>query len=198
MFRSLFAAMCAVFFTLAAWPASAQVISQPNGTATLSARELGQSFTATVTGTVTEIQVSARDNVASTVYFFNGAGSGTHGSNASAVSSQAVNLVDQGNNAAGFQTIVLETPLPVVAGNVYSFAFGGFARISIDLNPYAGGNPIINYNTPYTNYDLAFTVTQVAPHPAAVPTMTEWALILFGTVLAGGAALYIKRRRQLA
>ncbi len=29
-----------------------------------------------------------------------------------------------------------------------------------------------------------------------VPTMTEWAMILFGTVLAGSAALYIQRRRQ--
>lgn len=31
---------------------------------------------------------------------------------------------------------------------------------------------------------------------AAVPTMTEWAMILFGMVLAGGAALYIQRRQQ--
>ncbi len=34
------------------------------------------------------------------------------------------------------------------------------------------------------------------PAPAPVPTMTEWAMILFGTILAGGAALYIQRRRQ--
>ena len=31
---------------------------------------------------------------------------------------------------------------------------------------------------------------------AAVPTMTEWAMILFGLLLAGGAALYIQRRQQ--
>ena len=37
------------------------------------------------------------------------------------------------------------------------------------------------------------------PSPAApVPTLSEWAMILFGTVLAGGAALYIQRRRLLA
>lgn len=34
--------------------------------------------------------------------------------------------------------------------------------------------------------------------PAAVPTMTEWAMILFGTILAGGAALHIQRRRRFA
>jgi YVTN family beta-propeller protein len=31
--------------------------------------------------------------------------------------------------------------------------------------------------------------------PAAVPTMTEWAMILLGVVLAGGAALTLHRRR---
>jgi len=36
-----------------------------------------------------------------------------------------------------------------------------------------------------------------APAPAAIPTMTEWAIILFGMVLAGGAALYLQRRRML-
>lgn len=34
--------------------------------------------------------------------------------------------------------------------------------------------------------------------PAPVPTMTEWAMILFCMILAGGAALYIQRRRQVA
>lgn len=37
-----------------------------------------------------------------------------------------------------------------------------------------------------------------APPPAPVPTLSEWAMILFGTVLAGGAALYIQRRRLTA
>lgn len=34
--------------------------------------------------------------------------------------------------------------------------------------------------------------------PAPVPTMTEWAMILFGVILAGGAALHIQRRRRFA
>jgi hypothetical protein len=38
------------------------------------------------------------------------------------------------------------------------------------------------------------TLTGV-PVAAAVPTMSEWAMILFGTVLAGGAALVIHRKR---
>ncbi len=33
--------------------------------------------------------------------------------------------------------------------------------------------------------------------PAPVPTMTEWMMILFGTMLAGGAAIYLQRRRMM-
>lgn len=37
-----------------------------------------------------------------------------------------------------------------------------------------------------------------AATPAAVPTMSEWAIILLGIMLAGGAALIIHRRRMTA
>ncbi len=39
-----------------------------------------------------------------------------------------------------------------------------------------------------------YTLTAGVP-PATIPTLSEWAMILFGTVLAGGAALYIQRRQ---
>lgn len=41
-------------------------------------------------------------------------------------------------------------------------------------------------------------VVVVAPPPAPVPTLSEWALILFGLFLAGGAALMIQKRRLTA
>ncbi|MBX3477443.1 MAG: IPTL-CTERM sorting domain-containing protein [Brevundimonas sp.] len=41
------------------------------------------------------------------------------------------------------------------------------------------------------------TITYVAaPTPAVVPTLTEWAMILFALLLAGGAALHLQRRRN--
>ncbi len=40
------------------------------------------------------------------------------------------------------------------------------------------------------------TVTVDAVAPAPVPTLTEWAMILLGAGLAGGAALTLHRRRQ--
>lgn len=46
-----------------------------------------------------------------------------------------------------------------------------------------------------TGVQSASGTVSVASAAAAVPTLSEWAMILFGTVLAGGAALYIQRRR---
>jgi hypothetical protein len=34
------------------------------------------------------------------------------------------------------------------------------------------------------------------PAPTPVPTMTEWAMILLGLMLAGGAAVLIQRRQM--
>lgn len=47
-------------------------------------------------------------------------------------------------------------------------------------------------------FDSFFRVTYTDGVVAApVPTLSEWAMILFGAVLAGGAALLIQRRRQI-
>lgn len=46
-------------------------------------------------------------------------------------------------------------------------------------------------------YRICADDADVVLAPVAVPTMTEWAMILFGTILAGGTALYLQRRRQV-
>jgi hypothetical protein len=51
----------------------------------------------------------------------------------------------------------------------------------------------MNGMMPYTR-SRTYTLTVAAP-ATPVPTLSEWALILFGTLLAGGAALYVQRRR---
>ncbi len=48
--------------------------------------------------------------------------------------------------------------------------------------------PTCSFET--TEYSLT-----VVAGPTPVPTMTEWAMILFGVILAGGAALHIQRGR---
>jgi hypothetical protein len=47
-----------------------------------------------------------------------------------------------------------------------------------------------------TPRELILTPTAVPPTP--VPTLNEWAMILFAVLMAGGAALYLQRRRQVA
>ena len=42
------------------------------------------------------------------------------------------------------------------------------------------------------------TVYAISIPVVPVPTMSEWAMILFGLMLAGGAALYIQRRHLIA
>jgi hypothetical protein len=46
----------------------------------------------------------------------------------------------------------------------------------------------------YTPGSITGAVIGAGPTP--VPTMSEWAMILFGAILAGGTALYLQRRRQ--
>ncbi|WP_428149839.1 IPTL-CTERM sorting domain-containing protein [Brevundimonas sp.] len=179
--------------------ALAQTISQTVGNNAIGGNGLGQSFTATVTGTVTQIEVRSRTNGAATVYFYNGAtGSGINSSPGTPVSSQAVVLVDQGSNTTGLQTIVLASPLPIVAGNSYSFAFSAANMAFNTADPYAGGALLTGYDSPFGGFDLVFTATQVAAGPAPVPTLSEWAMILFGLTLAGGAAVILQRRRFAA
>ena len=40
----------------------------------------------------------------------------------------------------------------------------------------------------------SISISYASP-PVSIPTMSEWAMILFGTILAGGAVIYMHRRR---
>lgn len=77
-------------------------------------------------------------------------------------------------------------------------------------NLYAGGDLVFINNSVDT---AAWTTTTwavravdfgfvanfgAAPAPAPVPTLSEWAMILFGLILAGGAAVMVQRRRLAA
>lgn len=61
-----------------------------------------------------------------------------------------------------------------------------------DLEFDASGNLYVSLN------DNTISKIVLTPPPAAVPTLSEWAMILFGLGLAGGAALMIGRRKATA
>jgi hypothetical protein len=199
--KNLRALLAGALLALGLWTglaaaASAQTISQPVGSTTVGpAVFYGTSFTATVTGTVTAIRVRPRSTEATILYLYNGSNTGAFFAAGAFVSSQPVNLVDTGDNTAGFNTFTLLTPLPVVAGNTYAFAFGSgtFARSQQELYP--GGAAFIAGTIPELS-DATFEVVQVAAAP--VPTLSEWAMILLGLALAGAAAFHLQRRQVAA
>ncbi|MBB5746874.1 IPTL-CTERM sorting domain-containing protein [Brevundimonas variabilis] len=185
--------LIACFGMILAAPASAQTISANlTESGNLGSQTfVGQSFTATVTGTVTQIRVAASASSATTIRLYNGTGTGQAGGPGTPLYSQAgVNLA---NTTPARNTVTLSTPLPIVAGNVYSFAFDQ-ASLTGGGPVYPGGMAFIAGTTDPGTIDLNFEVVQVAA-PAPVPTLSEWALILFGLILAGSAAFYIQRRQ---
>lgn len=81
---------------------SAQTISQPVGETSASGVDQGQSFTATITGAVTQIDVRSRSTGPFFLRLYNGGvGSGVSGSIGTPAFSQAVTLTDTGSDVAG-------------------------------------------------------------------------------------------------
>lgn len=71
-----------------------------------------------------------------------------------------------------------------------------------DLSAYAGQTVRVYFETvhdsgPYIQR-IDNVVLDAGAAPAAIPTMSEWAMILLGVILVGGAALWIQRRRLSA
>lgn len=87
----------------------------------------------------------------------------------------------------------LSTPSVInyIANTIHSHQmfFGGNVTVT-------GGDYVINSEA--TNGAGSSLTTAAAAPPATVPTLSEWAMILFGVILAGGAALYVQRRRFAA
>lgn len=72
-----------------------------------------------------------------------------------------------------------------------------------DLSAYAGQTIRIQFSSTHSSAPYVHVIDDVILNstvaaPAAVPTMSEWAMILLGVLLVGGAALTIQRRRLTA
>ena len=192
----------AVVMALTTFKIHAQTISQPVGTATYGVAGTGQSFTATLTGVVNRIDVRSRTTGGGTLYIYNGAnGSGTVGVVGAPAYTQAVALTDSGSDAAGFSSIVLTTPFPVTAGSQYSFALSGFALSGTNTNPYAGGTKLDDFAGPSPNQDIPFQIFEALAPPtaatsAAIPTMSDLALISISAILGLFGVAWLSRRRH--
>lgn len=109
--------------------------------------------------------------------------------------------------SAGERTTTLNTPLPVIPGEQIfiglQYVGPENANIHAHLTDVEPNSTLADIEpdgrTTIRSYDSRFIATfATLPPPAPVPTMSEWAMILLGTVLAGGAALTIQRRRFAA
>lgn len=168
--RVLFAALLA--FLLSSFPnsAEAQTIGQTSSNFWFSSPGQGQSFTATITGEVTQIQIRPQNSVAQdTLRFYNGFGSGVVNAAGSPAYTQAVTSVATANDAAPLQTYVLTTPFPIVAGDTYTFVFDATVPRHSSGETFNGGNYFFGYNNYYGNRDIAFQVTQRVSVPGSCP-----------------------------
>lgn len=127
-------------------------------------------------------------------------------------SRSVVRIPSTGGQSTVFATGVGRSNGLAVAGNgdVY---INDYDKLLIRRVPASGGTGVEIASVPdmpngltlrggrlYVSTSFTGDVYQVAlpSEPAPVPTMTEWAMILFAMMLAGGAVLHLQRRRQFA
>lgn len=79
---------------------------------------------------------------------------------------------------------------------VYNNTTGSMSMLYSNTDPLPGSFAVQRTDSwsEFLLADTKFTATFAAP-PTPIPTLSEWAMILLGVALAGGAALTIQRRR---
>lgn len=93
-------------------------------------------------------------------------------------------------DVTGVQTIVLDTPFPVVSGNTYTFGVGntsttGNPIIDVGLATYPDGIMFFNNGQTIGTAglgDINFSIS-IEPIPIDIPTMSQWGLIILGLSL---------------
>lgn len=114
--------------------------------------------------------------------------------------------LDCSDGADVSQTVSASATTTVTIQNCAYYLTSGTGISPLD-NPYVGGAPTVitisaggigrveGYNAGQPPADAAARLAFVAPPPAPVPTMSEWAMILFAVAMAGAAAIMIQKRR---
>lgn len=164
--------------------------------------EDGQSFVACSSGTITAISFRTDNNNT-----FNGTGNLwiTTGVPANGLVIAALPVYQVFNISPGgtIITINLNTPFPVVAGNLYSFAFGsqtGAGNFVLDVNdnapngPYTDGLGIFNAGQ-FANVDLNFSITIAPGNP--IPTLSQWGLIIFGLLVLNLGLVFVYKKQLI-
>ncbi|WP_426041863.1 IPTL-CTERM sorting domain-containing protein [Brevundimonas sp. TWP2-3-4b1] len=209
MLKRLAAMAAGMMLVLTAGAAMAQTVSTPtpsnNGDA-------GIMFDVTATNAVTVTGLANQFNTAipQTVNIYTRPG--THVGFSSASTGWSLVGTTSLTGTGAVQSIPVVLSEPIAAGQTKGFyiaaagigyrngtAVGAVAASDANIQILEGtGKSAPDFSaTNNTPRVLVGSVTYSAG-PAPVPTLSEWAMILFGLALAGGAALYIQRRRMTA
>ncbi|MBX3476381.1 MAG: IPTL-CTERM sorting domain-containing protein [Brevundimonas sp.] len=168
-------------------------------------------FAAPLAPNLTNVDVSAQI----TAYSFSNGVTSTVGPGPNAAIYQALVTTDAGGTLTNYSILLERTPGPPYpvgdpadansrwsyvaftpsSGNAYANAvcLARFAPAAVS-GPGACGNIFIDAGTSIGGASTPTTFSLVTPTPT-VPTLSEWAMILFALLLAGGAAVVIQQRR---
>ena len=84
------------------------------------------------------------------------------------------------------QDIVLTTPFPVTAGNVYTFILQGSSILFLSSTPYVDGQIISGYaSTAFPDLDIVFQIwpTVAAATAASIPALSQWGVLTLSLLL---------------
>lgn len=210
-----FGIVCLPFFSIA--DCVLDNTTTPNGPINTSPTFLaGQQFLACETNNITAVQVRTITGGNIDLYLVAGNGNAiTYGTPYQTFPAQSGGLV----------TLTLTTPFPVIGGDLYSLAVGNPSTgldIVFDMEPVGPPqNPALpdgQYSFAYSNTnvltlntvgDLVFSVNIVAPPPvvippvvpavtaAAIPTLSQWNLLIFGLLILNLSILFIYRLKGM-
>lgn len=160
--------------------------------------EDGQTFTACGTGNITSISI--RMDINNTyngnmnLWILNGS---VPGFNSSTPYQQFM------TSGTGVITIPLNTPFPVIAGNIYTVGFGAVGAGNnpvIDAHqiapngPYFDGQLILN-GALFAASDLNFSVTISPGNP--IPTLSQWGLLIFGLLVLNLGLVFVYKKQLI-
>ena len=111
--------------------------TSPTGDGVVNISDLGQSFTATSSDSLTKVRVSFDSSYSGNLEIYSGAGNG-----GTKLHTQAVNIADTYDTGTANYTlseIVIDSDVPVVSGNVYTIFFPGSSDVGLSTSNYSGG-----------------------------------------------------------
>ncbi|MEZ4885319.1 MAG: IPTL-CTERM sorting domain-containing protein [Chitinophagales bacterium] len=163
---------------------------------------LGQSFQACQSGEITSITIVNEGNPIFP------SPSGTHELRIAAITAPPIAVIGDpvyqtfdtaGGTSDETVTITLNTPFPVTAGNDYAFDITPGGDLSITAQQLPSDEPsgiayvIFGSFAQFTSHDLDFgvAISAAAGPAAAIPTLSQWGLIILALLLMTAGTLYL-------